>query len=86
MSLLCVYMNNRWLVSILHTTEHFDKFFNIIAFLKILIFKAPSLKPVVLTRSFALTQGTQILIDTTVILGNRHLIVVHNDDDARTKF
>ena len=86
MSLLCVYMNNRWLVSILHTTEHFDKFFNIIAFLKILIFKAPSLEPVVLTRSFALTQGTQILIDTTVILGNRHLIIVHNDDDACTKF
>ena len=35
-----------------------------------------------LARSVALAQRTQILVYSTVVLGYRHLIVVHHDDDA----
>ena len=85
MTLLCVDMNNCWLVGILHTTEHFYEAFYVVAFLQILILKSPCLKPVVLTLATALAKRTQILVYTAMVLGNRHLVVVYNDDDARAK-
>ena len=35
-----------------------------------------------LARSVALAQRTQILVYSAVVLGDRHLVVVHHDDDA----
>ena len=85
MTFLCVDMNNCRAVGILHTTEHFYEAFYVVAFLQILILKSPCLKPVVLTLATALSQRTQILIYTAMVLGDRHLVVVYHDDDARAK-
>ena len=38
-----------------------------------------------LTLATALAKRTQILVYTAMVLGNRHLVVVYNDDDARAK-
>ena len=85
MTFLCVDMNNCRAVGILHTTEHFYEAFYVVAFLQILILKSPCLKPVVLALATALSQRTQILIYTAMVLGDRHLVVVYHDDDARAK-
>ena len=85
MTFLCVDMYYCWLVGILDTTEHLNKTLYIVAFLQILILKSPSLEPVVLALATALAKRTQILIYTAMVLGDRHLVVVYNDDDARAK-
>ena len=85
MTLLCMNMYYCWLVGILDTTEHLNEFFYVVAFLQILILKSPCLKPIVLALTTALSQRTQILIYTAMVLGYRHLVVVYNDDDARAK-
>ena len=38
-----------------------------------------------LTLATALAKRTQILVYTAMVLGNRHLVVVYNNDDARAK-
>ena len=85
MTFLCVDMYYCWLVGIFHTTEHFNKTLYIVAFLQILILKSPCLEPVVLALATALSQRTQILVYTAMVLSDRHLVVVYNDDDARAK-
>ena len=85
MTFLCVDMYYCWLVGILHTTEHLNKTLYIVAFLQILILKSPCLEPVVLALATALSQRTQILVYTAMVLSDRHLVVVYNDDDARAK-
>ena len=85
MSLLRVDMHHSRAVGVLDATEHLNKLFDVIALLQILILKSPSLKPVVLALAVALSQRTQILVYTAVVLGYRHLVVVHHNDDARAK-
>ena len=69
MTFLCVDMYYCWLVGILDTTEHLNKTLYIVAFLQILILKSPCLKPIVLALATALSQRTQILVYTAVVLG-----------------
>ena len=85
-SLFGVNMHHGGFVGVLHATEHLDEFFHIVAFLQIFVFKAPCLKPVVLASAVALTQGTQIFVDSTMVFGNRHFVVVHHDDNACAQF
>ena len=85
MTLLGMDMNNCRAVGTLDATEHFYEAFYVVAFLQILILKSPCLKPVVLALATALSKRTQILIYTAMVLSDRHLVVVYNDDDARAK-
>ena len=86
MSLFRVDMNNRWSLRSLHAFKHLDEFAHVVALFQIQIVEAPRLKPVVLTRAVAFPQRPQIFVDATVVFGNRHLVVVHHDDDARSEF
>ena len=59
-SLLGVDMDHGRLVGVLNTSEHLYEFFYIVAFLQILVFEAPSLKPVVLACTPRLSKGTKL--------------------------
>ena len=85
MTLLRVYVHHCGAVGVLHAAEHVNELRYVVALLKIRVLEAPRLEPVVLARSIALAQRTQILVYSTVVLGDRHLVVVHHDDDARTQ-
>ena len=86
MSLLSVDVHHGRFVGTLHAAKHLDEFGNVVALLKIFIFKSPSLKPIVLAGAVALTQGAQIFVYAAMVFGYRHLIVVHHDDYACAKF
>ena len=86
MTFLCVNVNHGRLIRILHALENLDKFFDVVTLFQVLVFKAPRLEPVVLAGAVALAQGTQVLVDSAMIFGDRHFVVVHHDDDARTEF
>ena len=79
---LRVYVHHGWAVGVLHAAEHVDELRYVVALLKILVVEAPRLEPVVLACAVALAQRTQILVYSAVVLGDRHLVVVHHDDDA----
>ena len=81
-TLLRVNVHDGGAVGVLHAAEHVDELRYVVALLKILVVEAPRLEPVVLARSVALAQRTQILVYSAVVLGDRHLVVVHHDDDA----
>ena len=72
-------------VSVLHATEHLNELSDVVALLQVFIVEAPRLKPVVLAHAVALAQRTKVLVYSSVVLGYGHLVVVHNDDDARAK-
>ena len=86
MTFLCMNVNHGRLICILHALENLDEFFDVVTLFQVLVFKAPRLEPIVLARSVALAQRTQILVYSAVVLGDRHFVVVHHDDDARTEF
>ena len=86
MTFLCVNVNHGRLIRILHALENLDEFFDVVTLFQVLVFKAPCLEPVVLAGAVALAQGTQVLVDSAMIFGDRHFVVVHHDDDARTEF
>ena len=86
MTFLCVNVNHGRLIRILHALENLDEFFDVVTLFQVLVFKAPRLEPVVLAGAVALTQGTQVLIDSAMIFGDRHFVVVYHDDDARAEF
>ena len=85
MPLFGVNVHHGRLVGALHTFKHLDKLFDVVALLQIFVFKAPCLEPVVRTGAVALAQRPQIFVDAAVVLGNRHLVVVHHNDDARAQ-
>ena len=86
MTFLCVNVNHGRLIRILHALENLDEFFDVVTLFQVLVFKAPRLEPVVLAGAVALAQGTQVLIDSAMIFGDRHFVVVYHDDDARAEF
>ena len=79
-------MHNGRLVRALHTAEYPDKLLHIVAFFQIVIVEAPGLEPIVAASAVAFSQGTQVLVDASVVFGDRHFVVVHHDDDARSQF
>ena len=85
MTFLCMNVNHGRLIRILHALENLDEFFDVVTLFQIIVFKAPRLEPVVLAGAVALAQGTQVLIDSAMIFGDRHFVVVHHDDDARAE-
>ena len=86
MTFFCVNVNHGRLIRILHALENLDEFPDVVSFFKIFVFKAPRLEPVVLAGAVALAKGTQVLVNSAMIFGNRHFVVVHHDDDARAEF
>ena len=86
MTFFCVNVNHGRLIRILHALENLNEFFDVVTLFQVLVFKAPCLEPVVLAGAVALAQGTQVLVDSAMIFGDRHFVVVHHDDDARAEF
>ena len=86
MTLLCMNVNDNRFVCSLHAFKDLDKFFNVVSFFKIFIFEAPGFKPVVFACAAALTQSTKVFINSTMVFGNRHLIVVNYNNNARAEF
>ena len=86
MTFLGMYVHDSRLFSTLHALEHLYELLDVVAFFQVLVLKSPSLEPVVLTRAMTLAQGTQVLIDSAMILGDRHLVVVNHDDYSRVQF
>ena len=85
-TLLGVYVYHGGAVGVLDAGKDLDELLHVIAFLQIVIVEAPCLEPVVLALAVALAQGTQVLVDTTMVFGYRHLVVVDHDDDAGAEF
>ena len=85
-SFLGVDMHYRRSGGIFHAAKYIYQFCYVVTLFQIYILKSPRLKPVVRTSPAAFAQGTQVLVDTAVILRDRHLIVVHHNNYARTKF
>ena len=85
-SFLGVDMHYRRSGGIFHAAKYIYQFRHVVTLFQIHILKSPCLKPVVRTSPAAFAQGTQVLVDTAVILCDRHLIVVHHNNYACTEF
>ena len=66
---------------IFHRRQNRCHLFNGITVRHIVIIKSQSLKHIALCLAVRFAQQTQIRIQTAVILGNRHLIVINNNND-----
>ena len=82
-SLLGVDVDDRRPVRVFHTAEHLDEFLHVVSLFQVSVFKSPCLEPVVPAGAVAFAQGTQILVDAAVVLGDGLVVVVQDDDEVR---
>ncbi len=73
-------------VDVLHFLECLDECLHIVAIGYILIVQAHGTEEVALCLAVGLTQKSEVLVETTMVLGDAHLVVVHHDDDACAEF
>ena len=73
------------MLNIFHFRESLNQCFHIIAVVHVHIIQSHSLEEITFALTVAVTQIFQVLVKTTVILGNRHLIVVDNNNHVCTK-
>ena len=78
-------MNYNRMAAILHRRESIDQRFHIISFLDILIVKSHRFKEVTFTLPVTLTKRLQVFVQPAMIFGNRHLIVVDDDNHIAIK-
>src|SRR5574344_620731 len=80
-SFLCMEMYNDRMVDVLHLSESLDKLFHIIPLFHIKIVETEGLEDVLLRFPLCLSELFQSFINTTMVLGNTHLIVVEHQDE-----
>ena len=74
------------MLNIFHFRESLNQCFHIIAVVHVHIIQSHSLEEITFALTVTVTQIFQVLVQTTVILGNRHLIVVDNNNHICSKF
>ena len=84
-SLFGNYMHCDRTLAVLYFTESGDKTFNIVAVLYEHIVKTHGCEQVRIGFSVAFTQSLEIFVHTAVVFGNRHFVIVYNNDKISVK-
>ena len=86
LAFLCMDMNHDRMVDVLYFLECLDQCLHVIAIGYILVVQAHGTEEVAFSLAVGFTQEGEVLVKTTMVLGDAHLIVVHDDDDACAQF
>ena len=86
LALLCYDVNYNRLFAVLYALERLDKRRDIVAVLNENIVKTHCLEKVTFSLALGITEKLEISVHTTVVFGNRHIVIVHNDNKVCIHF
>ena len=78
-------MNDNRLFAVFYCRKCIDQRTHIISLIHITVVKSHRTKQIALCRSFRLTKQSEILVQTTMIFSNRHVIVIDHNNEIATK-
>ena len=82
LALQCVDVDDHGVVRVLHFAKSFYQGGEVVPFVHIDIVKPHGAEKIVLTAAMAAAKFGEVFVESAVVLGNGHLIVVHNDDEV----
>ena len=82
----CVDMHRNGVVDVLHLLKGFDEGFYVVTFIHIDVVQPHGAEEVVGARAVRLSQRVEVFIESTMIFGNGHLVVVDHDDEVCAQF
>lgn len=83
-SFLGVDMDSDGVVDVFDAAESLDQRLDIVALLHIAVVETHGAEEVALCLTLCLTQQLEVTVETTMVLGDAHLVVVDSDDDVCT--
>ena len=79
-------MHRNGVVDVLYLLKGFDEGFYVVAFIHIDVVQPHGAEEVVGARAVRLSQRVEVFIESTMIFGNGHLVVVDHDDEVCAQF
>ena len=79
-------MHRNGVVDVLHLLKGFDEGFYVVTFIHIDVVQPHGAEEVVGARAVRLSQRVEVFIESTMIFGNGHLVVVDHDDEVCAQF